>query len=182
MTKHLSWTAGVLGFLVLGSAAFAATGTVNMSSCPEVQITVKNVNTASGWGGHISLGTEGGFGGFYPECHLTPSGNSVVLYCYDGYLSSTQTQDTYVLHLGARTEVEAVTYTVMGTGVKVRAVKKSTTGFTSDRNGYVIEGFFPLRRESGFCSDSILYYQDNGVLNGDPNRTGSGYSISAVVF
>lgn len=175
----------VLCASLLPSGAQAQTSSISLSGCTEVQLTVRNVNTATGWGGHLSIDSfADGFGGFEPECHITPDSNdNLRVLCYDGYLSSTATQDEYRLDLGPRAQIESVTYTVAGTGVKVVAVKKSTTGFTSDRNGYVVEGFFPLRRDSGFCRGTTLYYRPaGGVLSGLASRSGSGYAVTAVRF
>lgn len=180
MNVNLKKIAILVGMSLPG-ISLAADGMLDISTCPATKYEINNIETATGWGGHVSTTTSNnGYGGTYAECHLTGEG-SVVAYCYDGYLSSIDHVDQFRLDLGPRSTIKSVSYTIVERGVHIKAIKHSTTAHNSAEHHYVIEGFFPLRRESGFCRENQIYYQANGVLNGHPGRTGSGYSMTADI-
>jgi hypothetical protein len=173
--------------MVSGFNAHAYDGSIDISDCPTVTLVIDDIDTAAGWGGHISTSSSSnGYGGSYAECHLTssdyPDGDgSVTLLCYDGYLSASSHVDQYELHLGNRSKVKQVVLKVTNRGVFVEALKHSVSAYTSDENDYVVTGFFPLRETSSFCREDTLYYQADGVLAGTSSRDGAGYSMSVSV-
>lgn len=160
-------------------SGFAYDGVLDISTCPVTKYEINNIDTATGWGGHISTSTSSnGYGGVYAECHLTPSSSSVIVLCYDGYLNPAEHVDQFRLDLGPRDRIQSVSYDVMERGIHIKAIKHSTSSYTAEEHNYVVEAFFPVRRESGFCREAQLFYQANGVLSGTISRTGSGYTMT----
>lgn len=196
MLKSLSHTRLCAVFaLCVGGPAFAAyDGTVSMSGCPTVTLRVDDISSATAWGAHFSLSSsENGYGGTYPECHITPdSSDNLVVLCYDGYLSSSYHTNAFRLDLGPREDVESVTFDVGMRGVDVRAGRYSTNAYTSELIQYPVEGHFPMRESTGFCASSFtssgstpsrsstLYYKANGVFTGTTGRTGSGHTLTVT--
>lgn len=155
---------------------------VDVTACPTVVLRVDNVKTATGWGGHFSLSpNENGYGGRYPECHITGgvATDRVTVLCYDGYGGPSDLQTKFEMPLGARSEVDSVEFTVGPRGVQVTAQREGIT--TAGRVPYQVTSFFPLRESTGFCSAKTLYYTTNGVLNGQSDRSGSGYKLTVTV-
>jgi hypothetical protein len=58
-------------------------------------------------------------------------------------------------------------------------VRIATNPYTNEQKPYTIDGFFPLRQETGFFKTGTIYYQTNGVLAG--YREGSGYVLATPV-
>jgi len=180
------------GLLASAPALAAYTGTVSMSDCPTVSIRVDDVSTATGWGAHFSLGSsEDGYGGVYPECHITPdASDNLIVMCYDGYKSSSYHTNQFRLDLGPRAQVEYVLFDVGQRGVNVHAEKMSKNAYTSELIQFPVEGFFPLREDTGFCASSFsssgtsasksttLYYNEDGTLRSTTGRSGSGYTLT----
>lgn len=194
MSVHKSFVCvASLSALFVGAPAFAAyDGTVSMSGCPTVTLRVDDVSSATGWGAHFSLSSsENGYGGIYPECHITAdASDNLVVLCYDGYLSSSYHTNAFRLDLGPRSGVEYLSFDVGQRGVDVRAVRDSTNSYTSELIQYPVEGHFPMRESTGFCASSFtssgstasksstLYYKADGVFTSTSGRTGSGYSLT----
>ena len=173
----------VVGASLLSLNAFALDGAVDITGCPTTSITVGNIKSSSGWGGHFSTGAnENGYGGYYAECHLTGSDEgagkgSVTILCHDGYTSPADHVDVYRADLGPRDLVDQVNFKVTSTGVAFEVLKHSVSGYTPDENSYVMSGYFPLGRSAGFCRENTLYYEIDGVLSQTPSRNGSGYTM-----
>lgn len=150
-------------------------------SCCNVSVRVDGFSSATGWGGHFSLSeAENGHGGFYPECYvLTGAANGEVrVYCHDGFLDDQHHVNNFLLPLGSRNDVDYVEFSVGQRGVQVRAQKRSRSSFTEEKVPYHIDAFFPLRETNGFCAGGRLYIQENGVLNDQAERPGTGYNVS----
>lgn len=190
-------TIALFTVLASSSSAFAATtGSASMSGCPTVTLRVDDVSTATGWGAHFSLSSsENGYGGTYPECHLTPdASDNLIALCYDGYKSSSYHTNQFRLDLGPRSKIEYVRFDVGQRGVDVSAVKLSYNAYTSELIQFPVEGHFPLREDTGFCASSFsssgttpsksstLYYNEDGVMSPYTGRTGSGYSLTVDVL
>jgi len=177
----------LISSLVISTGVYAYDGSIDITACPTVSVVVGNVDTASGWGGHISTDPySNGYGGSNAECHLTGANvgsgeGDVMVLCYDGYLSPSDHVDQYELHLGSRDKVKQVEFKVTNRGVFVEVLKHSVSGFTDDENDYVVTGFFPFREASSFCRENTLYYEIDGVLSQTSSRDGSGYSVNVSV-
>jgi hypothetical protein len=140
------------------------------------------VKTATGWGGHFSLSPqENGFGGRYPECHIIggSAADPVSVLCYDGFGGPSDLQTKFEMLLGVRKEVDFVEFTVGRRGVQVTAQREGIT--SAGRVPYQVTSFFPLREATGFCSGNSLYSTTDGVLNGQSDRSGSGYKLTVTV-
>lgn len=173
-----------LALVTLPFCVFSYDGSLDISNCPTVSITVANVDDASGWGGHFSTSASSdGYGGYYAECHLTgenlgPQNGNVVVLCSDGYTSNTDHVDNFRLDLGPRNGIEQVEFKVTARGVAVEALRHSTSGFTTNEHPYSISTFFPLGQVAGFCRENTLYYQANGNLAGRIGREGFDYTMT----
>lgn len=166
------------------SVASAYDGSVSMATCDSVTLRVDDIATASGWGAHFSTSTsENGYGGAAVECHLTPTAsNEILVLCYDGYSPYPYYQNQFEFNIGDRDEIDFVTFQVGKRGVQVTAQLQANNAYSAEVIPYSVTSFFPLRESTGFCrnSSSVLYYQANGVLSGDPSRTGSGYTLTVM--
>lgn len=168
--------------------AFAFDGMVDITNCPTTAIVVGNVDDASGWGGHFSTDAySNGYGGRYAECHLSgndsgPQTGTVTVLCYDGYSDRNDHVDMYRLDLGPRNQIEQVEFKVTAKGVAVEALRHSISGYTDDENPYITTTVFPLGQSAGFCRESTLYFQANGNLANQSDRSGSGYTMTAVTI
>lgn len=155
---------------------------VSTHGCRTIHVRVEGIADAQGWGGHFSPGNlSDGYGGFFPECHLTGDDDprhAVHLFCYDGYLDPTAQQNRFQLPLGPRREIESVELEVEEKGVGVRVQRRFVHPQSGQSIPYEVRSFFPLRKETGFCSAKELFYQANGVLRERPDRAGSGYLMT----
>ncbi len=154
------------------------------SSGCSVTVHVDGIAGATGWGSHFSLSKEeDGHGGFYPECYVLTDTKSeqVRVSCHDGFLDDEHHVNNFLLPLGAKKDVDYVELSVGQRGVQVRAQKRARSAFTEEAIPYQIDAFFPLREANGFCTGGTLFIQENGVLNGKAERSGSGYQVSVRV-
>ena len=153
-----------------------------MSACLGASVRVEKFGNVAGWGSHFSLDKdENGYGGFHPECYIiTDLGGRVSVYCHDGYLDPSHHVNNFSLPLGPRKELDFIEFLIGKRGVQVTAQRKAPSSFTNEKIPYQISTFFPLREASGFCSGKTLFIKENGVLNGQANRSGSGYNVTLL--
>jgi hypothetical protein len=197
--KTLFYRKALVGLLIATPtfcvSAAGLVGAVDMVDCPSVSLRVDDISTASGWGSHFSIGLrEDGYGGANFECTLTPSINDTVLaLCYDGVLghaggqnSTTNRTNQFVAYLGNRESIDFVEWHVGENGVGVTAQLRSKSAYTSKRIPYQTSAYFPIHPDIGACgidnfdTNQTLYWVPNGVLNGRPSRTGSGYTMTVT--
>ena len=172
--------------------ASAQVSSINLAGKNSVTFVASNLSNAAGFGVHFSTTRNtDGYGGTDAECHFvsgtvqTPN-PAMTLVCYDGYKDPQNAQNQFRLDLGPKKEnskdvLSTVTFTVRRDGVKVNAVRIATNPYTNEQKPYTIEGFFPLRQETGFFKTGTIYYQTNGVLSGDGTRRGTGYVLTTPV-
>lgn len=153
-------------------------------TCCSVTLRVNGIANSTGWGGHFSLSKkEDGFGGVSPECYITGDGTATgkaTVFCHDGFLDSSHHVNNFQLPLGPRKEIDYVEFSVGQRGVHVMVQRKAFSSFTKEVIPYQVSTFFPLREASGFCSGSsgkTLFIQENGVLSGLANRSGTGHHV-----
>ncbi|HEY9707656.1 MAG TPA: hypothetical protein V6D48_05575 [Oculatellaceae cyanobacterium] len=172
--------------------ATAVPSSVNVSGKTSVQFVVTNIPKAAGWGAHFSTtASTDGYGGTDAECHLNSGTNTqpaatVTLLCYDGYKDAQNAQNQFRLDLGPKKEnnkdvLTKVTITVTAQAVKVKAYRIATNPYTNEQKPYTISSSFPLRQTTGFFKTGKIYYQANGVLNGDTTRQGMNYVLATPV-
>lgn len=53
--------------------------------------------------------------------------------------------------------------------------------YSNEQKPYTISSSFPLRQATGFFKTGKIYYQANGVLNGDTTRQGLNYVLATPV-
>lgn len=154
---------------------------VSTQGCRTIHVRIDGIAEAKGWGGHVSLSPRvDGFGGFFPECHITGGDDprhQIQLLCYDGFLDPTALQNRFHVPLGPRREVEWVELDLGKKGVDIRFQRHVEHPRSGESVRFEVSSFFPLREATGFCSGDELFYQPNGVLNGRAGRSGSGYTM-----
>ena len=174
----------LLAALASPMAASAADGSFAVSTTPTFTVRVDGVSASTGWGAHFSTRTaEDGYGGSKVECYLRPDGaSSLTAECFDGYNAATSSyQNQYEVPLGARSEIDFVTFNVSNRGVEVTAQRVAVNATSAEEVPYIVRAYLPLRESTGFyVSGSTVYYQANGVLSGHASRTGTGFTMSVV--
>jgi hypothetical protein len=191
--KSLIFSALAVSLVATSSTpASAQVSSINLAGKNSVTFVASNLSNAAGFGVHFSTTQyTDGYGGTDAECHFvsgrvqTPN-PAMILVCYDGYKDPQNAQNQFRLDLGPKKEnskdvLSTVTFTVRPDGVKVNAVRIATNPYTNEQKPYTIEGFFPLRQETGFFKTGTIYYQTNGVLAGSTDRQGSGYVLATPV-
>jgi hypothetical protein len=191
--KSLIFSALALSLVATSSTpASAQASSINLAGKNSVTFVASNLSNAAGFGVHFSTTRyTDGFGGTDAECHFvsgtvqTPN-PAMILVCYDGYKDPQNAQNEFRLDLGPKKQyskdvLSTVTFTVRRDGVKVKAVRIATNPYTNEQKPYTIEGFFPLRQETGFFKTGTIYYQTNGVLAGSTDRRGTGYVLATPV-
>lgn len=168
-------------------------GIVDMADCPSVTLRVDDVSKAKGWGSHFSLAHyENGYGGANVECHLTPGHKgTVIALCYDGVLGgnvphSQNRTNSFQVQLGQRKDIDFVEWHIGQGGVSVSAQLRTNSAYTHNRIPYLVNSYFPIHPDIGFCGDDnfnghdTLYWKESGNLAGHPGRHGKGYRMEVT--
>lgn len=148
--------------------------------CNKVMLVVTGFAHASGYGASVvsSLVQKGE----YVSCYIYTKSTSAVLVCQEFYkINKMKHAERFEMELGHPMHIDSVMIAITKRFVKVtvnvhtRVVPGKTQSSKhhtmKEKTPYAIDGIFPIREQTGFCSQQKIYYSANSLAFYKKNRS-----------